>query len=295
VMDFLDQLSSALSDRISAASGFVVAVRGGRQPASGVVWRGDVVVTSEQLLGDEPNLSVLAGDQRIEATLVGRDPGTNVAVLKLASTLPLSRLPPAVTAAVGSLSLVAGADAAGNVTGRLSMVHAAAGAWHSLAGGRIDALIRLDCRLGADEGGPVLAAAGGLLGMSTSGPRRRTIVIPTVTLARVTESLLATGRVPRGWLGVGLQPVMIPEALRAATDQSTGLMVVSLSAGAPAETCGMLPGDIVLDLDGEAVGRPRALASLLGAEKIGQSVRVRILRAGAVHLLDAIIADRPAG
>ena len=91
-----------------------------------------------------------------------------------------------------------------------------------MAGGRIDALIRLDTRLGADEGGPVLSLAGGLIGMSTSGPRRRTIVIPTATLARVVDPLLAEGRIARGWLGIGLQPVMIPDSLRQSAGWDAG-------------------------------------------------------------------------
>jgi S1-C subfamily serine protease len=174
------------------------------------------------------------------------------------------------------------------------MVHATGEAWHSMAGGRIDALVRLDCRLGADEGGPVLALAGGLIGMSTSGPGRRTIVIPAATLARVIEPLLADGRIARGWLGVGLQPVMIPDSVRPAAGRDSGLMVVSLAPSAPADTAGMLPGDIVLDIDGTPVARPRALAASLGPDRIGQAVAVRILRAGLIQTVSVTIAARPA-
>jgi S1-C subfamily serine protease len=174
------------------------------------------------------------------------------------------------------------------------MVHAIGGAWHSMAGGRIDALIQLDCRLGIDEGGPVLCLDGSLLGMSTSGPRRRTIVIPTATLARVVDPLLADGRIARGWLGVGLQPVMIPEGFRQSAGRDSGLMVVSLAPSAPAETAGVLPGDILLDIDGAPVSRPRALALLLGPDRIGQAVTIRLLRAGVVQSVGVTVAARPA-
>ena len=167
-------------------------------------------------------------------------------------------------------------------------------AWHSMAGGRIDALIRLDTRLGADEGGPVLSLAGGLIGMSTSGPRRRTIVIPAATLTRVIDPLLADGRIARAWLGIGLQPVMIPDSLRQPTGRDSGLMVVGLAGGGPAEAAGILPGDIVLDIDGDAVNRPRALSALLGPERIGQNAALRVLRAGTVQAIDVTIAARPA-
>ena len=174
------------------------------------------------------------------------------------------------------------------------MVHALGDAWHSMAGGRIDALIRLDTRLGADEGGPVLSLAGGLIGMSTSGPRRRTIVIPTATLARVIDPLLTEGRIARAWLGIGLQPVLIPDSFRQTAGRESGLMVVGLAGGGPAETAGILPGDIVLDIDGAAVSRPRALSALLGPDRIGQTAVLRVLRAGAVQTIGVTIAARPA-
>jgi S1-C subfamily serine protease len=162
-----------------------------------------------------------------------------------------------------------------------------------MAGGRIDSLIRLDTRLGSDEGGPVLSASGGLVGMSTAGPRRRTLVIPAATLARVIDPLLAQGSVPRGWLGVALQPVMVPDSLRAAAGRDSGLMVVGLASSGPAEAAGMLPGDIVLELDGSPVSRPRGLAHLLGGERIGQAVALRVLRAGAVQTVTVTVGTRP--
>jgi S1-C subfamily serine protease len=294
-MDTIEQFSSALADRIAAVAPVVVGIHTGKQPRSGILWRSDVVVASEQTLPpDAEALRVVRGGRTVGASLVGRDPGTNVAVLKLEA--PLEGALPAPTGAVrvGSLALVVGADAAGNATARLAMVHALGEAWHSMAGGRIDALIRLDTRLGVDEGGPVLSLAGDLIGMSTSGPRRRTIVIPTATLGRVIDPLLTEGRVARAWLGVGLQPVSIPDSFRQSAGRDSGLMVVSLADGGPAETAGILPGDIVLDIDGGALNRPRALSVLLGAERIGQTAALRVLRAGTLQAISVTIAARPA-
>jgi S1-C subfamily serine protease len=295
-MVLIEGLSAGLADRIAAAAPFAVSIQGGQRPRSGILWRPDVVVTSEQVLAEDVSgLRAVRTGRSVAATLAGRDTGTNVAVLKLAE--PLDGVQPvAATDAprVGSLALLLGADMAGAPTGRLAMVHAVGEAWHSMAGGRIDALIRLDSRLGADEGGPVLTLAGGLIGMSTSGPRRRTIVIPAATLARVIEPLLTEGRIARGWLGVGLQPVMIPDSFRQSTGRDSGLMVVSLAPSAPAEVAGMLPGDIVLDIDGMPVSRPRALSVSIGPDRIGQAVSVRILRAGCVQALSVTIAARPA-
>jgi S1-C subfamily serine protease len=293
-MDIIEQLSSGLADRVTQAAPTVVGIRAGQRQTSGILWQPDVVITSEQTLGDDTTLSVMRGGQRADATLAGRDAGTNVAVLRLQTPLPDSPLPPPAAAPrVGSLALLVGADAAGAPTGRLAMVHSVGDAWHSMAGGRIDALIRLDARLGTDEGGPVFSLDGGLLGMTTSGPRRRTIVIPTATLNRVIDPLLADGRVARGWLGVGLQPVMIPDGFRQSAGRESGLMVVSLAASAPAEAAGILPGDIVLDIDGAPISRPRALTALLGPDRIGQAVVLRVLRAGTVQTISVTIAARP--
>jgi len=294
-MDMIEQLSSGLADKIFAAARFTVGITGGKRPMSGILWRPDVVVTSEQMLPDDISaLQIERGGQTVAGTLAGRDKGTNVAVLKLQTGLDCVFPPAAETVRVGNLALVIGADLAGNPTGRLAMVHALGDAWHSMAGGRIDALIRLGTRLGMDEGGPVLSLAGGLIGMSTSGPRRRTIVIPTATVARVVDPLLADGRIMRGWLGVALQPVMIPNNFRQTVGRETGLMVVGLAGGGPAETAGMLPGDIVLDIDGTAVDRPRALTLTLGPERIGQVAALRVLRAGTVQAVSVTIAARPA-
>jgi S1-C subfamily serine protease len=294
-MDMIEQFSSDLADRIAAAAPVVVSIHTGKRPTSGILWRQDVVVASEQMLPeDAASLRVTRAGQTVGAKLAGRDPGTNVAVLKLETALDGTLPAAADPIRVGNLALLVGADDTGGATGRLAMVHALGDAWHSMAGGRIDGLIRLDTHLGTDEGGPVLSLAGGLIGMSTSGPRRRTLVIPTATLARVIDPLLTEGRIARAWLGVGLQPVLIPDSFREPTGRESGLMVVGLAAGGPAETAGILPGDIVLDIDGTAVNRPRALSILLSPDRIGQIATLRVLRAGSVQAIGVPIAARPA-
>lgn len=291
--ELLDQLSDALETHIAAAAPIVLAIGGGHRHRSGILWRPDVVVTSEQALPDRSDFTVCRGGTELAAKLAGRDPGSNVAVLKLERALDGTRPESAATPRVGSLALLVGADASGNPTGSLGMVHAVGPAWHSTAGGRIDALLRLDTRLGADEGGPVLTTGGTLLGMSTAGPRRSTLVIPTATIDRVVDPLLTQGHIPRGWLGVALQPVSVPEKLREAAGRDAGMMVVSLAPGAPAEQAGVLPGDIILEVDGVHAGRARGLAAALGPERIGQPVALKLMRAGEVRLVTVTVAARP--
>lgn len=293
-MDIIEQLSSALAERLTAAAPSVVALKAGHRHRSGILWRPDVVVTSEQVVGDQETAVVVQGGTEVTAKLAGRDPTTNVAVFRLET--PLTVASPAPVAAIprpGSLALVVGADRAGAPTGRLAMIHATGPEWHSMRGGRIDTLIRLDVRLGADEGGPVLSPAGALLGMSTSGPRHRGLVIPAATISRVVDPLLEKGHIARGWLGVGLQPVTIPDSLQASTGQARGAMVLQLAANGPAQHAGVLPGDILLSIDDFRFGQRRGLASLMGPERIGKSVTLRLLRAGEIKQIGVVIAARP--
>jgi len=293
-IDHLEQLSEALADRLAAAT-FVVAIRTGRRGASGVLWRDDVVVASEQTLPEGVDFTVVRSGTEVPARLAGRDPGTNAAVLRLSQKLAATLPAPAPTPRPGSLALIIGADGSGAPTGRLGMVHATGPEWHSQAGGRIETLLRLDARLGADEGGPVLTLGGRLIGMSTAGPRRRALAIPAATIERVLEPLLTEGRIARGWLGVGLQGVHVPERFREAAGRDAGMMVVGLAPGAPAEQAGVLPGDIILEVDGRRTGRARGLATALAPERIGQPATLKLLRAGEVRLVSVTIGARPAG
>jgi S1-C subfamily serine protease len=296
--DILMQLSAALADRVDAAAPMLAAIgTGTQQTLSGILWRPDAVVTSEQALPDQESYSVILHDgTEAAAKLAGRDRGTNVAALRLATAVATPAQPwVGAEPRTGALALALGARPA--PTARLALVHAIGPAWHSMAGGHIERLIRLDMRSSrAEEGGPVIDATGGLLGMATAGPRRRALVIPHQTIARVLEPLLAEGRVARGWLGVGLQPVAVPETLREQADgQDAGLMVVSLAAGGPAEQAGILPGDILMSLDGTRLSRPREIRFLLGPERVGKEAEIRLLRAGALQACRVTIGARPAG
>jgi S1-C subfamily serine protease len=294
MVDILEQVSEATASRVAQIAPCVVAINLGRRQCSGILWRPDVVVTSEQVLPDTADLTLTGSGGEMQARLAGRDPSTNVAVLRPAQPLQGTRPEPAPAPRVGAMAIMVGADAAGAPTARLALVHATGPEWHSMRGGRIDALLRLDARLGADEGGPVLDAAGRLLGMSTAGPRRRTLVIPAATIERVIDPLLSQGRIARGWLGLALQPVAVPQSLREAAGQETGMMVMSLAPAGPAEKAGVLPGDILLAVDGTPAPSARALAAKLGPERVGQEVSLKLLRAGGAYTLAAVVAARPA-
>ena len=296
VQDALSGLSEALVERAKQAQLLVARIEiEGRPMRSGTLWRKDVVVSSEQAFPDIERAKVtLANDSTFAARLAGRDPGTNVVALRLDGT-PDPAPPPAAEPHPGALALAFGADSDG-VSMRLGVIHAVGPAWHSRAGGRIDRRITLDMTLGErEEGGPVLDARGGLLGISTLGPRRRVLVIPSPTVAGVLQPLLSEGRVERGWLGLALQPVLVPDGLQAEAGQSRGLMIMGVAKDGPAAQAGVLAGDILVTIGGEGVSRRAMVAQRLGPESVGQPIELRLLRAGKVLSLTATVAGRPSG
>jgi len=294
--DLLAQFSNALATRVEAAKNAVVAIRlaHGRH-LTGMAWRSDIVVASEQSLPrkDEFEL-VAAGGSVLTAKIAGRDPSTNIAILRPAT--PMAS--PSITAGearTGAVALAIGADGAGGASARLGLVNLVGPEWHSSRGGLIDRRIVLDVNVGRrEEGGPVFDAGGGCLGMSTFGPRGQVIAIPTATIERVVPQLDKDGRIARGWLGVALQAVAVPDALRESADQSSGLMVMSVVEGGPAAQAGILAGDIILSVDGTPAHRFRKIARHFGADSIGRKVDLRLIRSGTVMTVQTTIAERHA-
>jgi len=294
--DPLVQFSNALVARTALAKSAVVAIRlaHGRH-ITGMLWQSGLVVASEQSLPRKDEFELVApGGAAVTAKLAGRDPSTNIAILRPAEPIAA----PAIAAGEahpGALALAVGADGSGGASARLGVVNLAGPEWHSSRGGLIDRRIVLDLRLAhREEGGPVFDAAGACLGMSTFGPRGQVIVIPTATIERVVPQLAKAGHVARGWLGIALQPVAVPDALRETADQSSGLMVMSVVEGGPAAQAGVLAGDIILSVDGTSTHRLRRIAKLFGADSIGRRADLRLIRSGAVITVQTTIAERQA-
>lgn len=294
--DVLTQLASAVAARAESAKNSVAAIRIGRgRHVTGLLWQADVVVASEQALPREDEFELIApGGTVLTAKVAGRDASTNVAILKTAESLDAPALS-AGEAHAGAIALAAGSDGAGGASMRLGLVNLVGGEWHSSRGGLIDRRIVLDIRLARrEEGGPVFDAAGACLGVSTFGPRGQVIVIPFATVARVVPQLVKQGRVARGWLGVALQAVAVPDGLRESADQSSGLMVMSVVENGPAAQAGIVAGDIILSVDGTSVHRFRKIVSHFGSESIGHTAELRLIRGGAVISAQITIAERQA-
>jgi len=294
--DLLAQFSSALTARAELAKNAVVAIRlaHGRH-ITGMVWRSDIVVTSEQSLPRNDDFEVVAaGGPVIAVRIAGRDPSTNIAILRLAEQVAAPSIA-AGEAHTGAVVLAIGADGTGGASARLGLVNLAGAEWHSSRGGLIDRRIVLDVSLGRrEEGGPVFDAAGACLGMSTFGPRGQVIAIPTATIERIVPLLLKDGRIARGWLGVALQAVAVPDALRETAEQSSGLMVMSVVEDGPAAQAGIVAGDIILSVDGTSTHRLRNIARHFGAGSIGRKADLRLIRSGTVITVQTTIAERRA-
>ena len=291
--DALAAFSDQIAQLVDRTAPSVVAVHGGsRWSASGIHWRSGVIVTAEEALerDDEIRLT-LTGGREVDASLAGRDPTTDVAVLRFQPDgLPI--------APIGEASLRCGhlALAVGNHEGAslaaLGIVGLAGGPWHSRRGGTIDSLIRLDLSLhAAGEGSALVDARGQITGMAVLGPRRRALAIPASTINRSVDQLLAKGYVFRGYVGAGLQAV---RRGRAAQDAAgTGVLVVSIDPNGPAARAGLLVGDIITAWNAEPVDRVRDVVRLLGSQSAGKIVELALLRGGVPTSLQVELGERP--
>ena len=297
MVDVMSDLSDHVAATVAAASPRVVRVEGRRRvPASGIVWSPEgVVVTAHHVLEHEDNISVgLADGQVIEATLAGRDPTTDLAVLRTQAT---GQTPPVWAELdglrVGHLVLSLGRPGR-DVRATLGIVSALGKSWNTPAGGFLDHYLQTDVVMYPGfSGGPLVDSAGHFLGLNTSALLRGiSLTVPAPTLRQLVETLLAHGRIRRGYLGVGSQPVRLPPTLAQQLGQEAGLLLISVDPNSPAERDGLLLGDTIISLDGQPVRSVDDLLGLLGSDRIGESVRLRIVRSGQIQETTVTVAER---
>lgn len=284
----LKSYSEAIAALVEDAGASIVRVEGrNRLAATGIVYAADgVIVTAHHVVERDDDLRVgLPGGETAPATLVGRDPGTDLAVLRVNHTsLAAASWSDATELRVGNLVLALGRPGVG-VQATLGVVSALGKAWRTGAGGEIDHYFQTDVVMYPGfSGGPLLAMDGRFAGVNSSALMRgASVTIPAATVRRVVETLLTHGRMPRGYLGVGLQPVRLDAAMQATLGQQTGLMLMSIEADSPAAQGGLLQGDVVVTLDGVPVRQLDDLQALLTGDRVGRTVVVRLVRAGAVQ------------
>jgi S1-C subfamily serine protease len=284
----LQGLSDALSELVAHAARSAVAVHSRHSRSSGLVWQSGLIVAADEALAEDDDVSVvLPGGESVAATVIGRDPTTDVALLRIDRSDLSPVAPQPVQMKVGALALTVGSRNGAPISA-FGVVAFAGERWRSLRGGEIDARIELDIamrRIG--EGGLALDASGRVFGMAVSGPRRRVLVIPAATIERVAGRLLTHGRIARGYLGLGLQ------SIRLDGEQRTAVMVMSVDPNGPGARAGLQQGDVILKWSDQSIRDMRMLLHALGPDSVGTRVNLALRRGGAPVEASINVSERP--
>jgi S1-C subfamily serine protease len=298
----LIELSNALAQATDRAATNTVAVHAeARGSSSGVIWRSGIIVTSEHALRRDDEIHVTLADGRVvPATLAGRDPSTDLAVLKCAeAATPVTEFGDAAAIKPGSLTLVVGRTRASGPVAALGVVSLATTERKTWTGASLAPYIRLDVALSPTAAGAAAVDAHGrIFGIATPRfARFGAIAVPASTVNTVVETLLQKGRIPRGYLGVGLQPVRLPEALRQSLhrEQKTAAIILEVESESPAHKAGLVIGDIVVSLSGQPVARLEDVHSQLQGAAIGKSLTLGFVRSGGLQETTIVVGERTHG
>jgi S1-C subfamily serine protease len=293
----LVQFSDNLADAVEHVGASVIAVpEGGREGVSGTLWRDGIAVTAAHTIRSQDEVTVvLPTGEKSQATVAGRDHGTDVAVLKLLRQTGSASLADESRSRVGEIVLLIGRRGSDGLGATYGIISAIGGPWRTWQGARVDRWLRLDLNpFTGFSGGPIVNARGEVLGIATSGPRRSVVTISVSTVEGVVNQVLQHGRVARGYLGIAVQPIAFPDATRHSLGISgdRGLLVVTIAPGSPAEKSGLLLGDIIVTIEGSSVHGVRSLQAALDTENVGRSITIDIVRGGKMLKLPVIVGER---
>jgi serine protease DegQ len=293
--DLLTSFSNSLADAVAAVAPSVVQVQGGRRPASGLVYGDDVVVTTVRTLGREDGLHVRRDDgTTLDAELAGWDPTTSLAVLRVAGLGAKAIAPASTPPRVGHLALAVARSWSNVVTASAGIVAVIGGPLRTGRRRAIDQVIRTTAPMhDGFAGGAFIDTSGALLGVSTSTAiRGTTVVIPAAIAWKTAATVIEHGQLKRGYLGIAGQPVRLPDGQRS-DGREAALLVVAVTSGSPAAAAGLLVGDLLLELDGQAIESPEDLLDLLLGDRVGRQVTLRVLRGGTTAQVPVTVGERP--
>ena len=292
-MSSVMDLSNALAGAVASAARSVLAVHGRpRLPSTGVHWRPGLVVTASHTVESDREVTLLTPDGReVSAQVAGRDPSLDVAILRAeAGSVPVAELAPDADLRIGHLVLALGAGPRASA-GIVSALDTRAGRPDS------GETIAVDLTLYPGfSGGPLIDVLGRVVGLTTSGASRHLQhAIRAASVTRLVEHVSQRGRIPRAYLGVGTQPVALPDALRErlGLEQRTAVIAVIVRPESPAAAAGLIIGDIILSIGEVAIAEPEDLAAALRPERVGQTIAVRIVRGGEPRELPVAVGERP--
>ncbi len=295
VVEFSDSLADAVA-RVGQSTVRVSARR--RLGATGLIWKADgLIVTADHVIQRAEEIVIGLPDGRdIAARLIGRDPGTDIAVLKIDVSGLTPVEPSGTETRVGHLVLALGRPFRESPMATMGIVSATDGAWRTWRGGRIEGVVRSDVTLYPGfSGGPLIDGSGRVIGMNTSAlARGLAVTVPYQALNQVVQALTSQGKVRHGYLGIAAQPVGLPESLRrrtGLTDQ-TGLLLVGVEPNSPADQSGFLLGDILVAFAGGSAGSLETLNDRLGPESVSTQQVAKIVRGGEVMDITVTVGER---
>ena len=298
----LIDLSNQLAGAVERGAESIVAVHARPQLAStGVHWRDGLVVTTNGTVRRDRDITVtLPSGKRIEASLQGRDPSTDVAVLRIATgVLPVATLGDAGVLRPGNLVLALARLDDSGARAAFGAVSVVGGAWRPWGGGEIDRLILSDVNLYPGfGGGPLVDPSGQVLGINSGRlSRPYATTLPAETVNRVIGQLASRGYVRRGYLGATMQPVELQQQLRSrlGLDRGGALLVVSIEPDGPSAVGGLLVGDVIMAIAGRPVGEPEDVLKALDGDTVGRTLPLELVRGGRLEQVEVLIGERPRG
>lgn len=301
-MSELIELSNALARATDRTAASTVAVHTERRgSSSGVVWRTGIIATAEHALGRDEEIHLTLPDGRIvAATLKGRDPSTDVSVLQCSeASAAVAEFGDVASLKPGHLTVLVGRTRASGPVAALGVVSLVAAERRTWTGGSLAPYIRLDVGLQPTAvGGAVIDAYGRVIGLATPRfGRFGAVAVPAPTVSTVVETLLREGHIPRAYLGIGLQPVRLPDALRQLLErrEQTAAIVLEVEPNGPANKAGIVIGDILVSLDGHPITRLEDVQSQLRADAIGKPLAAKLIRGGAIQEARIVVGERVDG
>jgi serine protease DegQ len=288
-------LSDAMAAAVERAAAATVMVNGRRRlPASGILYSPDLILTADHVVEREDDIPVyLATGDEGRAAVAGRDPGSDLVLLKLESGSGSTAETAPGEARVGQLALALGRPSRNGIQASLGIVSAVGGPLRTGRGGLIDRYLATDAiPYPGFSGGPLIDAAGRVLGINTSGlARGSSLAIPASLAWEVAKSLAEYGHIRRGYLGLRTQPVQLPGATPE-QERATGLLIVGVEEDSPAQKGGLIVGDILTGLAGQPVSDHDELLSQLSTALVGKPTPVAILRGGSPMEVTVIVGER---